>query len=324
MMNLTNIDPTKLLLKGDDVRRTFESEWILRLFAKHKDLPQSDVLEFLHKAQLTGANPILNQVYLIERNTKVKEYGQPERWQKRGTVVFSYHFLNAKANESGQFQGYTKKTGPQTRFNPFAQKGEQETMELCCTTTVKRNGYEFSYDAWWSEFSQDNAQWRSKPYLMLEKCSFAGALRMAFPEALSGIYIEDEIKDDDLEADIERKKNNEAIEAAATKTIERVEAIQKKLESKDSAEQVDATINLIAETMAALFKGYDILEKGIAINEHLGVNKFSELKDKPLSHLQLKLDGIKALLAAKILRETKVNEINKNASQPSFILGAKK
>lgn len=323
MMNLTNIDPTKLLLKGDDVRRTFESEWILRLFAKHKDLPQSDVLEFLHKAQLTGANPILNQVYLIERNTKVKEYGQPERWQKRGTVVFSYHFLNAKANESGQFEGYAKKTSPQKRFNPFAQKGSEETIELCCTTFVRRNGYEFSYDAWWSEFAQDNAQWRSKPYLMLEKCSFAGALRMAFPEALSGIYIEDEMKDDDLEAEFERKRNNEALEASATKTIERVETIQKKLESSDSVEQVDATIDLIAETMSSLCKGYDIIEKGQAINKHLGVNKFSELKNKSLSDLQLKLKELKEFLAEKSLRENKVNEINKNATQPTFILGKK-
>lgn len=343
---MMNIDPTTLLLKGDDVKRTFEKEWLIRLFAKHKDIPQSDVLLFLHKAQLTGANPILDQIYLIERKVKVSEYGQQDRWEKRGTVVFSYQFLNAKANETGEFHGYKIVTGPKKRFNPFAKAGEEMREELCATCTVTRNGHEFSYDAWWSEYAQDNHQWKSKPYLMLEKCAFAGALRRAFPEALSGIYIEDEMKEEDLDADIDKRRKNEAIETTANKVEERNEEISRKLASADDVDRIDATLALIKSGMSSLTSGLDLTAKGKAMVEHLGVNKFDDLKTKSLEELELKQKNIQAIIEEKISREmnlknnstsevkdapkeeikTEVKDAKaprapKNQPKPSFILG---
>lgn len=300
---LTNIDPTTLLLKGEDVKRSFEKEWILRLFAKHKDLPQSDVVEFLHKSQLTGANPILGQIYLIERNVKVSKYGQPDKWEKRGTVVYSYHFVTAKANETGEYEGYTSKTEVVDRFDPFAQdQNKQFKKELCATVVVKRNGKEFPYTAWWSEYAQDNAQWRSKPYVMLEKCAFAGAMRRAFPEALSGIYIEDEMTDKDIEADIEAKQKREAIEAQADKVEEIKERIEQKLQSAENVEVIEATLELIKSTMADLTKGETVAKKGAAMKELLGVSKFEELKTKSLEELHAKLKTVQATLQEKIDR----------------------
>lgn len=313
--SLTNIDPTSLLLKGDDVKRTFEKEWLIRLFAKHKDLPQSDVLLFLHKAQLTGANPILDHIYLTERNTKVSRYGEPDRWEKRGTVIFSYQFLNAKANETGEFDDYTKETGPKKRFNPFAKNSEDQWKEeLCSSVTVIRKGKKSTYDAWWSEYFQDNTQWRSKPYLMLEKCAFAGALRLAFPETLSGIYIADEMKDEDFDAEIEKRRNAEAIETTVSKTIERAEEIKTKIESPELMDQIEATVKMINSEMGILTKGMDLGGKGKAMSENLGVNRFADLKTKSLEELELKLKNLRAINEEKISRDQKVADINANAT----------
>lgn len=323
---LTNIDPMTLLLKGEDVKRTFEKEWILRLFAKHKELPQSDVVEYLHKAQLTGANPILGQIYLIERNVKVKDR-TGERWEKRGTVVYSYHFINAKANETGEFQGYTSEVAPKTSFNPFANKGEEKSEELCATVVVKRNGKDFPYTVWWSEYFQDNSQWRSKPYVMLEKCAFAGALRRAFPEALSGIYIEDEIRDKDIEAEIEKRQKNEAIEANADKVEEITKRIEQKLESSENMEVIEATLELIKNAMKSLTDGLALTAKGKAMQEHLGVNKFDDLKTKSLEELQLKLKNLQSVVQEKVDREMKAKStegtktVDKKNQQNSFTLG---
>jgi hypothetical protein len=38
--------------------------------------------------------------------------------------------------------------------------------------------------------------WKSMPYLMLEKCAVANVMRWAFPEALTGLYVAEEIDKD--------------------------------------------------------------------------------------------------------------------------------
>lgn len=329
--NLVNFDPTKFLLAGEDVKRSFEKSWLMSLFAKHKDLPQSDVIQFLHKAQLTGANPMLDQIFLIERKVCVKEYGQPDRWEKRGTIVFSYQFLNAKANETGEFQGYKISTGPKERFNPF--NPEQSKKELCSTCTVTRKGFEFTYDAWWSEYAQDNSQWKNKPYLMLEKCAFAGSLRRAFPEALSGIYIEDEIREEDIDAEFERRRKAEAVETTANKVLENAEKLEEKLKSPDLTEKISAVIEVIKGDMAELTKGLDLQAKGKAMTENLGVNKFQELSSKSLEELELKQKEIRQILeekrsrasqtsnegASTVVKEKTTKE--KKNDKPTFTLG---
>lgn len=302
--SLVNFDPSSLLLKSEDVKRSFEKDWLLRLFAKHKEIPQSDVIQFIHKAQLTGANPMLDQIFLIERKVKVTEYGQPDRWEKRGTIVFSYQFLNAKANETGEFEGYKITTGPKERFNPF--NPDQSKKELCSTCIVTRKGFEFSYDAWWSEYQQDNAQWRSKPYLMLEKCAFAGALRRGFPEALSGIYIEDEMKEEDFDLEIEKRMKNEAIDATASKVEDQVKSLEARLISPDEKEKKIALIEVIKGNMSYLTQGMDLQGKGSAMTIYLGVKRFDDLAEKPLEEIEFKNKTVQAVVDEKRLRESKI------------------
>lgn len=314
-MSYTNLvtikDPTELLLKGAEVQRTFEKEWLIRLFAEHKDLPQSDVIQFLHTAQLTGANPILKQIYLISHNTKVKEYGQPERWEKRGTIIFSKDFVAAKAFSTNEVTGVESGTELAERFDPFS---GQKKEELKAWATVKRNGITYKHHVWWSSYGKDNNTWRRDPEGMLEKCALVGCYRKAFPEVLGNMYTPDEISEEDLDKLAEERMKAEAIEVQATKTIEKAEELKAKLESPELVDKIEATIKLISDEMGALTKGMDLGGKGKAMSEHLGVNRFADLKTKSLEELEMKLRNIQAINEEKISRSQKVADINAGAT----------
>lgn len=176
-------------LLTENVKRSFEENYLEILQRKHVEIPQRYIINFLHKAQLTGANPVLDQIYLIRRWSKAEN-------SHVGVVVFSYHFMLAQANSTGEFERVEVDTKVEEKFNPIS--GEM-FKELVSTATVFRKGKGATpYKAYWSEQSDTrNAQWRDMPYNMLGKCAIAGALRWAFPEALSGVFSEEEITEDE-------------------------------------------------------------------------------------------------------------------------------
>lgn len=276
-----------LLLKND-VKRTFEENYLQMLFTKHHELPKSDIIEFIHKAQQTGANPSLNQIFLIERNTKVGF-----EWKKVGTVVFSYNFIQAVANQTGEYQGYTIKTGLVEKFdiNTFEVK-----KMLASECVVKRNGFEFPYIAYFDEYVQvkdgkATGTWASKPYMMIEKCALSGALRRAFPEALSGMYCEEEM--DSMSTEVDKKANNDAVEAIATMKVEKVEAIIEKSKPESVAESSEL-IEGIRELLGEFTKGANATQKAKAMQDVCGVNQFALLKSKSIPELKAILESLQA------------------------------
>lgn len=302
---LTNRDYSQYMLSTDnkEVQRHFEKTYVEHTFKHYLALkvPADDIIKFFHKAQITGADPLRDQIFLIPRNTKVKEGGQ-DKWVTVGTIVFSYHFVEFKAQSSGQYEGYTVETGPDDYFDPIS--GESKKM-LRSRAIVKRNGREYPYIAWWDEYVQTNQygvtlQWKTKPHLMLEKCGKAGALRAAFPEWLSGAYTQEEM------GAIE--KDDEAIEATfkQQKEVEKVAEIQdridQKLQSNEQVDQIDGVIESIRKEMETLTDGATVVTKGLAMHEYLGVSRFPDLRAKPLTDLKLMLDKLKVVNAEKLER----------------------
>jgi len=302
---LTNYSSQLLSKDNPDVRRAFEQNYVEQVFKHYLALkvPADDIIKYFHKAQVTGADPLRDQIYLIPRQTKVKDGGQ-ERWVTVGTIVFSYHFVETKAVESKEYDGYTIKTGVAKYFDPILAK---EKDMLMSEATVTRKGKQYPFTAWWDEYVQTNsygvtAQWKGKPHLMLEKCAKAGALRAAFPEWLSGAYTQEEMgaieKDDEaIETTFKQEKEVEKHQA-----IE--ERIQSKLESAENVDQIEATMELIKKEMATLTDGSSVADKGKTMFEQLGVKKFEELKNKPLAELAVLLDKVKAVVTEKALRKT--------------------
>jgi phage recombination protein Bet len=304
--NLTAMNYPSLLLSKDnkEVVKHFEDHYVEHFF-KHflaLKVPADDIVKFFHKAQITGADPLKDQIYLIPRNTKIKKDGR-EEWVTVGTVVFSYHFVESKAVETKEYEGYTIKTGVASYFDPIAGKAKDMLMSECIVT---RNGKTYPFTAWWDEYVQTNSygvttQWKTKPHLMLEKCAKAGALRSAFPEWLSGAYTQEEMgaieKDDDaISAEFTRKEEVEKKEEIQAR-------IDQKIESADNMDKIEGLLQSIQTQMGTLTTGLDLKAKGKAMVEHLGVNKFDDLKKKSLADLELKDKELKEVLAEKQKRE---------------------
>jgi phage recombination protein Bet len=323
--------PSLLLSKDNkEVTRFFDEKYVEGRFKYYLSLkiPLEDIVTFFHKAQVTGADPLKDQIYLIPRNTKIKVNGRDE-YVNVGTIVFSYHFVEAQAVMTKEYEGFTIETGVDEYFDPISTTVKKMLRSKC---VVVRNGKNYPYTAWWDEYVQTNsygvtAQWKTKPYLMLDKCAKAGALRSAFPEWLSGAYTEEEM------GSIE--KNDQAIEAEfnrkdeAEKVNEIQERIDQKLASTENVEKISGLMDSIQSNMAILTKGCDIATKGKAMTENLGVSKFQDLKSKSLEELTLKDKELAAVVKEKSEREFKAAEAAtkestsndaKKSARPTFIV----
>lgn len=303
----------------NEVKRSFEENYLKMLFEKHKDLPKSDIVEFIHKAQQTGANPSLNQIFLIERNTKVGF-----EWKKVGTVVFSYNFIQAVANQTGDYEGYTIKT---EMVNKFDIQNFKEIRMLASTCVVKRKGREFPYTAYFDEYVQTkenkttgkqeaSGTWASKPYMMIEKCALSGALRRAFPEALSGMYCEEEMES--ISNELDKQVNSSAIEVESVKKIESTEKIIEQAKT-ENYEEKDKKLAALSILLGDLSKGKTIKEKSSILFDLCGVTKYTELKIKSTEEITTLFNKVSEILDETNARELQ-KEKNKSKEKHSFVL----
>jgi hypothetical protein len=129
---------------------------------------------------------------------------------------------------------------------------------------------------------------------MLGKTALAGALRRAFPEAMGGVFLEEEIRDEDFKQD--------AIEADAEVKERKAELLAEKVEQQDER---DAVIELIKERMGKITNGKTATEKGLALKEICGVNRFQDLSQKTLAELKAISEKALGILEEKAVRAAK-------------------
>ena len=149
-------------------------------------------------------------------------------WVFNGSVVYSYHFFINQANQTGQLEGIECETNLKDVFDPIKNK---VISELVSTATISRKGREPSiFNARWSEFAQRKydgsytKSWNEKPYIMLQKCAIANALRWQFPESLSGMFIEEEMGfHETVNEDFKEKEDKKTSIEADFKNVEEKE-----------------------------------------------------------------------------------------------------
>lgn len=175
--------------------KEMDRNYLASLVRDNPTLNKSDFVNFITKAQLTGADPRLNQIYLIVHNAwnSQKRVSEP-----KGTTIFAYQFFLQKAQQTGQLESLKV----ETKREPYLdlQTGrERNSVTTYCT--IKRSGKaEIVYPARFWEFAKTDkdgnlsGNWKAAPYMMLEKCAVANACRWAFPETLSGMYISEEME----------------------------------------------------------------------------------------------------------------------------------
>jgi len=156
--------------------------------------PFEDLLYFLHVCKRTGLDPLAKQIYAVYR------------WDYRTgaekiTVQASIDGLRLIAQRSGQYGGQDD-----VKFFPE----DESTIPQKATVTVyvlnSKTGERMPVTATarWNEYAQKGKEgkliglWEKMPFTMLGKCAEALAMRKAFPNELSGIYAEEEIKKEEI------------------------------------------------------------------------------------------------------------------------------
>lgn len=183
----------------EEIKRGMDRSFLANLVRQHPTLDQTAFIEFINKCQLTGADPRLNQVYLLVHNVWNQDKNS---FEPKGTTVFAYQFFIQMAQRTGQLEDFGVDTSQELYMDLMS---GQERKSITSKAWVKRAGIKYEYKARFWEFAKTKkdgqlmGNWKISPYLMLEKCAIANVMRWAFPESLSGIYTSDEIAKDGAE-----------------------------------------------------------------------------------------------------------------------------
>ena len=148
------------------------------LKSQHTDLTQGEFEMFAAVAIAFNLNPYLKEIYPIKYSGKMN-------------LITGYQTYIKRAETFPQFDGYD------TEF-------EGEGKNLCCVCNVYRKDRSRPTTArvYFSEYTQNNTMWNTKPHVMLEKVAIGTAFRRAFPTDMGGMpYTTEEIRaEDELKA----------------------------------------------------------------------------------------------------------------------------
>lgn len=159
--------------------------------------PGGDQLVFLHQAQRTGLDPFAKQIYMIQR-------WDSQSGGHKYTIQAGIDGLRVIAERSKRYEGRTpiQWCGEDGVWkNVWLDAKRPPTAARCA---VYKKGFREPLEgvAHFTEFVQTKKDksptkmWADKPAHMLGKVAEALALRAAFPQDMSGIYIPEEMGDD--------------------------------------------------------------------------------------------------------------------------------
>ncbi len=133
---------------------------------------------FLYTANARGLNPLLKQIYFIKRKQR-----RGDRWVDVGTTQTGIDGFRLIANRTNKLKGIERGLK------------RDEKGRLYAWARIWRKDWEYpAYEeVSLEEYKGDTALWQRMPEQMLKKCAEVAALRMAFPEDLSGLYAHEEM-----------------------------------------------------------------------------------------------------------------------------------
>lgn len=174
--------------------------------------PRGHLAMFFHYCVRTGLDPFARQIYMIGR-TNWKAADDPDEPEKTWTIQTGIdgfravaHRAAARAGESISYEDTVYYDSEGTAHEVWISKAYPTAVKV----TVLRGTARFPLIARWDEFAPTYYDRKSGAYVvakmwqkmgghMLRKCAEAGALRMAAPQDLSGVYVDEEMEQADAE-----------------------------------------------------------------------------------------------------------------------------
>ena len=148
---------------------------------------------FLHQCKKTGLDPLAHQIYCVKRwNAKTQ--------QNDTTIQTGIDGYRVVADRTGKYAGsddYRFDNGLTEYEMLQAEKIQPTTATVTVYKMINNVRCPFTATARWDEYYPGDKQgfmWKKMPFLMLGKCAEALALRKAFPQELSGVYVKEEME----------------------------------------------------------------------------------------------------------------------------------
>lgn len=158
-----------------------------------KDATNDELQLFLHQCQRTGLDPFSKQIYAISRYSK-------DAGRKVMAIQVSIDGARLIAERTGKYDN---------QEGPYWCGEDGQWVDVWLAKTPPRAAKVLVYKvgsnrattgiAHWDEYHDSRSSfWQSKPALMLAKCAEMLALRKAFPQELSGLYVQEEMGQADV------------------------------------------------------------------------------------------------------------------------------
>jgi len=235
----------------------------------------SDELKlFLYVCTKSGLDPFSRQIYSIPRKVK-NDQGAYVNVRSIQTGIDGFRTVSERSFARGGSSKYGGEIDPVycgedgvwqeiwlKPESPLAAKaGVVKFLETSKGESIREVVYKTVY---WDSVCQKyngvpSARWQGKSGVhQLGKCALAAAHRAAFPQDLSGIYLNEEMQRDEIPGSEEKIKTNQAIEdfeaSLPTETIERLAALgyNTKAMRKSLCEEAGNTLEGLALQLEAL------------------------------------------------------------------------
>ena len=163
---------------------------------------ESDLGLFFHQCTRTGLDPFAKQIYMIGR--KAKENGQFVTKYTIQTGIDGYRLIARRAADRAGHKYGIEETLWCGEDGAWRDVWLGKQPPAAAKVTVSRDGDTFTAVATYSEYVQlakdystnemgPNSMWKKMAANQLSKCAEAAALRKAFPQDLSGVYVDAEM-----------------------------------------------------------------------------------------------------------------------------------
>jgi len=174
--------------------------------SKDGEPTDAELVYFATVSKSTGLDPAKREIYAIFRNTKQKD----GTWKPKMSIQTSIDGFRKVAEESGKYAGSRE---PEFEYDPDLKitvndRGTNKVVPNKARVTVIKvigdKPYETTRTANWQDYFPGDAQggmWKKLPETMLSKVAEAQALRAAFPNKTTGLYIEEEMQQADQDVD---------------------------------------------------------------------------------------------------------------------------
>ncbi len=160
-----------------DAQKYLDKACLAQILFDHRDKKDIDIMAFLRKAQLVGADPRLNEIYLIG-------YGG------RTSVIYNYQFIMNKAAKYADIKAIQCICEKESVYDPIE---KEDIVDLVATAKTIIDGIEYVAKAEFNEFyNSRNPTWKSYTKSMLEKCAIVKLCRRIPNTGISDMQIAEE------------------------------------------------------------------------------------------------------------------------------------